>query len=413
MKADLTSQIHELMEHGVRPVSVADIESRVPVRMSARQRAVAGSRHAGRRFLADLGAPPAPRPGRGTGLDRRPHRPHRAVAAAVAAATGLAVVATVVSVTSAGGPTRQPVDSGAVQLLAKAAAAAARQPAVSVRDSQYMYVETTTAAPASPMLWTAKGQRFPRHLHLRITTSQVWVPVADVCRTGLERDITARGRPSGAPFSSQVPGMKCPNTGSLNDPTYRLLQTLPTSPHALLALIYRTEREHGPGPAQEAFVTIGDLLRNTIAPPKVTAALYRAAALIPGVTLVPHATDAIGRPGVAVGRIGPGVDGGVREELIFSKTTLRLIGERTVIARTGTTTTATAIIARAFVDHRGQVPASATAKSSAKRLRARGWPMMKPCSVRSATLAGVPIRRCRKRSCRPVTPSAGRQKAGE
>jgi hypothetical protein len=29
-----------------------------------------------------------------------------------------------------------------------------------------------------------------------------------------------------------------------------------------------------------------------------------------------------------------------------------------VIARTGVTTTATAIIARAFVDHRGQVPSS-------------------------------------------------------
>jgi hypothetical protein len=111
----------------------------------------------------------------------------------------------------------------------------------------------------------------------------------------------------------------------------------------------------------EAFVTIGDLLRNTIAPPEVTAALYRAAALIPGVTFVHNATDAIGRHGVAVGRIGPGVDGGVREELIFSRATLRLIGERTVIARTGVTTTATAIIARAFVDHRGQVPSAGPA----------------------------------------------------
>ena len=66
--------------------------------------------------------------------------------------------------------------------------------------------------------------------------------------------------------------------------------------------------------------------------------------------------DAIGRPGVAVARIGPGVDGGIREELIFSRSTLQLIGERTVIARTGTITSATAIITRAFVDHRGQIP---------------------------------------------------------
>lgn len=93
------------------------------------------------------------------------------------------------------------------------------------------------------------------------------------------------------------------------------------------------------------------------------AALYRAAALIPGVTLVRHAKDAIGRNGVAVARLGPGVDGGVREELIFSRSTSRLIGERTVIARTGEVTGATAIIDRAFVDHRGQVPRADKASS--------------------------------------------------
>jgi hypothetical protein len=59
---------------------------------------------------------------------------------------------------------------------------------------------------------------------------------------------------------------------------------------------------------------------------------------------------------VAVGRIGPGVDGGVRDELIFSRATWQVLGERSVIARTGTTTEATAIIDRAFVDHYGQIP---------------------------------------------------------
>jgi hypothetical protein len=187
-------------------------------------------------------------------------------------------------------------------------------------------------------------------------TSRVWVPVDNLCRSGLERGITGSGQISSSTFSTRQPGVKCPNIGWLNDPTHRLLQTLPTNPHALLAMIYRMERGHGPGPDQEAFVSIGDLLRNTIAPPKVTAALYRAAALIPGVTFVHNATDAIGRHGVAVARIDPGVDGGVREELIFSRATWQLIGECTVIARTGVTTSATAIIARAFVDHRGQVP---------------------------------------------------------
>ena len=170
-----------------------------------------------------------------------------------------------------------------------------------------MYVETTAAVPSlglQPL--SNKPRPFPRHIHLKMITSRIWVPVDNLCRSGLERGITGNGQITSSTFSLRQPGVKCPNIGGLNDPTYRLLQTLPTNPHALLAMIYRIERGHGPGPDQEAFVTIGDLLRNTIAPPKVTAALYRAAALIPGVTFVPNATDAIGRPGVAVARIGPG-----------------------------------------------------------------------------------------------------------
>jgi len=216
-----------------------------------------------------------------------------------------------------------------------------------------MYIETKAAVSTDRLKPLGLVPPYPsRHIHLKLITSRVWVPVANSCGPVYKRSRSAEGKTTVQTFS----GVKCGNVGSLNDPTYRLLQTLPTNPHTLLAMIYRVERGHGPGPDQEAFVTIGDLLRDTIAPPKVAAALYRAAALIPGVTLVPHATDAIGRHGVAVARIGPGLDGGIREELIFNSTTLQLIGERTVIARTGTTTSATAIITRAFVDHRGQIP---------------------------------------------------------
>jgi hypothetical protein len=352
MKADLAGQIHELMEHGIRPVTMTDIQSRAPVRMTVLQRATARSRLASSRLILVPGGSLASRDGRGIGPGDRPRRPRRAVVAAAAAA-GLAIVATVIGVTSLGSPARPAFDMGAVRLLAKVAAAAARQPAPHVRDSQYMYIETKAAVPSNVLKRLgAKPSPFPRHIHLKLITSRVWVPVANLCGPVYKRSVSANGKTTIWTFS----GVKCGNIGWLNDPTYRLLQTLPTNPHALLAMIYRVERGHGPGPAQEAFVTIGDLLRNTIAPPKVTAALYRAAALIPGVTLVHDATDAIGRHGVAVARIGPGADGGVREELIFSRATLQLIGERTVIARTGMTTTATAIITKAFVDHRGQIP---------------------------------------------------------
>jgi hypothetical protein len=375
MKADLTGQIQQLMELGLRPATMADVKSRAPVRMTVLQRAAVRSRLACSRLILATGGFPAFRFGRAISLGDRPHWPRRAILAAAAVTAGLAIIATVIGITLAGSPMRPAVDKGAVQLLAKVANAAARQPAPHVRDSQYMYVETTAAVPSLGLQPLTKPRPFPRHIHLKMITSRVWVPVDNLCRTGLERGITAKGQISSSTFSTRQPGVQCPNIGGLNDPTYRLLQTLPTNPHALLAMIYRIERGHGPSPDQEAFVTIGDLLRNTIAPPEVTAALYRAAALIPGVTFVHNATDAIGRHGVAVGRIGPGVDGGVREELIFSRAALQLIGERTVIARTGVTTSATAIIGRAFVDHRGQVPSAGPAPGGG---RASGTPSSGP-----------------------------------
>jgi len=79
-----------------------------------------------------------------------------------------------------------------------------------------------------------------------------------------------------------------------------------------------------------AFTTIGDLLDQSIAPPAVSAALYRAAALIPGVTVVQHVKDAIGRPGVAVAFAFRGTT----SEWIFDCKTLLWLGEREFVTRT-------------------------------------------------------------------------------
>ena len=137
----------------------------------------------------------------------------------------------------------------------------------------------------------------------------------------------------------------------MNAPTYRFLQSLPTDPHALLSLIEREMEGQLPRP-EEAFTTIGDLLRESIAPPKVSAAIYRAAALIPGVTVVGSATDAIGRHGVAVAFTYQGT----RTEWIFSRQTLQYLGERDIDLANGATNGMSAITQRAFVDHVGQLP---------------------------------------------------------
>jgi hypothetical protein len=129
------------------------------------------------------------------------------------------------------------------------------------------------------------------------------------------------------------------------------LQSLPTDPVALLSLIEQQMQGQLPRP-EEAFTTIGDLLHEAIAPPRVSAALYRAAALIPGVTVVADATDAIGRHGVAVALTYQGV----RSEWIFSRRTFRYLGEHDINIADGSTTGMSAILQRAFVNHAGQLP---------------------------------------------------------
>ena len=156
----------------------------------------------------------------------RPRRPRRAVVAAVAATTGLAIIATVIGIASLGSPSRPAVDVAAVRLLAKVAAAAGRQSAPHVRDSQYMYIETKEAVSSVVLKPLGLGSVPPhpsRHIHLKLITSRVWVPVANSCGPVYKRSVSAHGKTTIQTFS----GVKCGTIGSLNDPTYRLLQTLP------------------------------------------------------------------------------------------------------------------------------------------------------------------------------------------
>jgi hypothetical protein len=81
-------------------------------------------------------------------------------------------------------------------------------------------------------------------------------------------------------------------------------------------------------------------------------ALYRAAALLPGATLVPDATNATGQRGIGIAWTSTAG----RTEWIFDKTTLQYIGERDYDARTGLLNGESAILQRAFTDQAGQLP---------------------------------------------------------
>ena len=102
-----------------------------------------------------------------------------------------------------------------------------------------------------------------------------------------------------------------------------------------------------------------DRMRDSEQLAAAAAAVYRAAAMIPGVVLVADSVDAAGRHGVAVARTD---ESGERTEWIFEATTFEYLGERsylvrdTVVGTAGMLTATTAVLERAVVQRRGDLP---------------------------------------------------------
>ncbi|MEV7325922.1 CU044_5270 family protein [Streptomyces sp. NPDC093970] len=147
---------------------------------------------------------------------------------------------------------------------------------------------------------------------------------------------------------------------SLGGASYDYLKALPTDPGALLKKIYEETKDQGNSPDQEAFATVGDLLNEELVPAKLSAALYRAAAKIPGVMVVDHAQDAAGREGIALAHVDQ--KGGDRTEWIFDPKTYAYLGSRAVQVeqadgiQPGTVLNRTAVLERTVVDAQKQRP---------------------------------------------------------
>ncbi|MGW5481727.1 hypothetical protein [Streptomyces sp. NPDC004008] len=100
-----------------------------------------------------------------------------------------------------------------------------------------------------------------------------------------------------------------------------------------------------------AFVLFGDLIRESLMAPEVSAALYRAAATIPGVRVVHDVEDSAGRKGVAVTR-ATGRESG---QPIFDPRTCTFLGGRQVDAK-GQVRGASAVLPRTVADRAGARP---------------------------------------------------------
>ena len=113
------------------------------------------------------------------------------------------------------------------------------------------------------------------------------------------------------------------------DYTPASLATLPRDPQKLLAHWYAVDPGSGVSNDGKTFNLIVDVLTTGFVPADLRAALYEAAALIPGVGVTEHDATLDGRNGVSIGRTE--TKSSVRRDVIIDPTNGLVIGRRMVL----------------------------------------------------------------------------------
>ncbi|WP_416963222.1 CU044_5270 family protein [Streptomyces sp. Agncl-13] len=266
-------------------------------------------------------------------------------ALAAAAVATAAAVAFVALPSSGAQPGARPPSRATVALLEDIALAAEHEPSYgTVRDDQFVYMDSMVSGSNSQ-----DGRTTIAPLHRQ----EVWMSV-DGLHDGLTRE-------AGQKPVVTTPYVRPGEEGWDASAFYKHVETLPTDTDGMYDYLAETAPKYsGQEKYQAMFVLAGDLLRLSTVPPEQSAALFRAVARIPGVTLVDDAVDAAGRPGVGVARKDP--DNPSQNEWIFDRTTYGFLGERSVATedfsnvKKGAVIANTAVLRTAIVDKVGQRP---------------------------------------------------------
>ena len=297
--------------------------------------------------------PPVPGPGRRWVGRAVRSRGGLLVGAVAAAAIALLVVPTLTT-----NGTGAPADSAAAAVLHQAAQAAAARAASPVPAGSFVFTESATRYSEITVIGGGESSRLGP-----ATDRRIWLPaygqVPGLLRTrphdGSEpwQDIVLGGCASkpGADTSSAT------TAGCDQNPQPAYLADLPQTTDAMVTYLY-THSHGGNPPDIQAFITVGDLLRENYLPPAAEAALFAAAARIPGTLVVRDEHDVLGRPATAVAL----KNGTARNELLFDPGSGAFLGEKSVLLQAGTLGPAgtvvgsSAVLRTAIVARAGQLP---------------------------------------------------------
>ncbi|ETK35851.1 CU044_5270 family protein, partial [Microbispora sp. ATCC PTA-5024] len=202
------------------------------------------------------------------------------------------------------------------------------------RDDQFIEVRSQTmyGAFGGGGVSEGAGQAEPETRYLYRSRRTIWLS-ADGTRPGaLKIEYLAPRAYPGWPIPEEAHRQQgtmwalLPACDQTKETAYTHLKGLPSDPDGMRAYLYGRNPGDNP-PDVAAWTAVGDLLRENYLPAPQRAALFKAAATIPGVTVTDDAEDAAGRTGIGVGR----VSNGVREDIVFDRGTYELLGERGIV----------------------------------------------------------------------------------
>lgn len=225
--------------------------------------------------------------------------------------------------------------ASAQEVLERAAAAVDQR----LRPAPHQYVHTELQVLQVRHLAPRDGRRETQEY--LVGKEERWVP-AGGNRPWLLRSHTATATPAPG-------GTAAPPTGQPDAPEDIVHTTScppgssgpgaaawPSEPEALRELVEREAAKATAVPERlRVWGAVGTALREAVSRPDLTASLYRIAAGVEGITLVPDTVDVAKRPGVGVAM---DLGDGRREMLVFEKGTYRYLGEQVVTTRDVTTT---------------------------------------------------------------------------